>query len=132
MKSQSGYELRHGEAVAIGIALDLGIARNRGLISPQDHTAVVNALRATGLPVWHPALGHREKDGTMSIYRGLEEFREHLGGELTLVMPKELGNSCQIHDLSYGEIERAVQEMEETFGRDNHEAGKRQSSHVLS
>ena len=132
LETQSGYELRHGEAVAIGIALDLGIARNRGLIGPQDHTAVVNALRATGLPVWHPALGHREKDGTVSIYRGLEEFREHLGGELTLVMPNELGRSCQIHDLSYSEIECAVQEMEEIFSQGNHEAGKRQSSHVLS
>jgi 3-dehydroquinate synthase len=132
LETQSGYELRHGEAVAIGIALDLGIARNRGLISPQDHTAVVSALRMTGLPVWHPALGRREKDGTMSIYRGLEEFREHLGGELTLVMPKELGHSCEVHDLSYGEIERAVQEMEEAFGRGKHEAGKRQSSYVLS
>ena len=68
----------------------------------------------------------------MSIYRGLEEFREHLGGELTLVMPKELGHSCQIHDLSYSEIERAVHEIEESFGQDNHEAGKRQPSHVLS
>jgi 3-dehydroquinate synthase len=132
LETQSGYELRHGEAVAIGIALDLGIAGNRGLISPRDHMAVVNALRMTGLPTWHPALGHREKDGTMSIYRGLEEFREHLGGKLTLVMPKELGHSCEIHDLSYREIERAVQEMEEAFGRGEHEAGKRQSSYVLS
>jgi 3-dehydroquinate synthase len=132
LETQSGYELRHGEAVAIGIALDLAIARNRGLIRPQDHTAIVNALRATGLPVWHPALGHHDRTGRLSVYRGLEEFREHLGGELTLVMPKELGHSCQIHELSYGEIERAVQEMEETFGRDNHEAGKRQSSYVLS
>lgn len=132
LEAQSEYELRHGEAVAIGITLDLVIARNRGLIGPQDHTAVVNALQAAGLPMWHPALGRRVKDGTLDIYRGLEEFREHLGGELTLVMPKELGHRCQIHDLSYGEIERAVQEMEESFGRDNHEVGKQQSSHVLS
>ncbi len=132
LETQSGYELRHGEAVAIGIALDLTIAKNRGLINPQDHTAVVNALRATGLPVWHPALGHRRKDGTVSIYRGLEEFREHLGGELTLVMPMELGRSCEIHDLSYGEVERVVQEMQGAFGQEKHETGKRQSSHVLS
>lgn len=132
LETRSGYELRHGEAVAIGIALDLTIAANRGLIGPQGRAAVVSALRATGLPVWHPTLGHRDEDGTASIYRGLEEFREHLGGELTLIMPKELGSSCQIHDLSYGEVERAVQEMQESFGRGNHEAGKRQSSHVLS
>jgi 3-dehydroquinate synthase len=132
LETLSGYELRHGEAVAIGVALDLGIARNRGLISPQDHAAVVNALQATGLPVWHPALGRCTKDGTLSVCRGLEEFREHLGGELTLVMPKELGHSCQIHDLSYGEIERAVQEMQESFSQGTYEAGKRQPSHVLS
>jgi 3-dehydroquinate synthase len=95
LETQSGYELRHGEAVAIGIALDLAIARNRGLIGPQDYTTVVNALRATGLPVWYPALGRRAQDGTVSIYRGLEEFREHLGGELTLALPKELGHSCE-------------------------------------
>lgn len=132
LETLSGYELRHGEAVAIGIVLDITIARRRGLVGPQDCAVVINALQATGLPVWHPAMGQRDKNGTASVYRGLEEFREHLGGELTLIMPKEPGRSCQIHDLSRGEIDLAVREMEETFGEGNHEAGKRQSSHVLS
>jgi 3-dehydroquinate synthase len=132
LETRSGYELRHGEAVAIGIVLDLLIARNRGLISPQDHITVVNGLQAAGLPVWHPALGRRSKDGTVSIHHALEEFREHLGGELTLIMPKELGQSCQIHDLSHGEIDRAVQEMQESFGQSSYEAEEQQPSHVLS
>ena len=132
LETRSGYELRHGEAVAIGIVLDLLIARNRGLISPEEYTLVVNGLQAAGLPLWHPALTRRSKDGAVSIHRALEEFREHLGGELTLIMPKELGHSCQIHDLSQGEIERAVQEMQESFSQGGYEAEEQQSSHVLS
>ena len=132
LETRSGYELRHGEAVSIGIVLDLLIARNRGLISPDEYTLVVNGLQAAGLPLWHPALTRRSKDGSVSIHHALDEFREHLGGELTLIMPKELGHSCQIHDLSQGEIERAVKEMQESFSQGGYEAEEQQSSHVLS
>jgi 3-dehydroquinate synthase len=127
----SNHELRHGEAVAIGIALDLTIARNRRLISTRELETVVHALRRTGLPLWHRALQRRDESGTLVINRGLEEFRQHLGGELTLAMPQGLGHSCQVTDLSYDEIERALAELTSLQETLDHETHKRQPSHVL-
>jgi len=127
----SDHELRHGEAVAIGIALDTTIARNRRLISDGEHKIVLDALRAPGLPLWHPTLQHLDESGTPALYRGLEEFRQHLGGELTLAMPKGLGHRCQVTDLSYDEIELALRELTSLQETLDHETRKRQPSHVL-
>jgi 3-dehydroquinate synthase len=67
----------------------------------------------------------------LAIYHGLEEFRRHLGGALTLAMPKGLGQSCQVTDLSYEEIERALEELTNLQETLDHEIRQRQPSHVL-
>jgi 3-dehydroquinate synthase len=127
----SNYELRHGEAVALGIALDLTLARNRQLISSREYEVVIDALKTTGLPLSHPALTYRDRCGRLAVYQGLEEFRQHLGGELTIAMPEGLGRSCQVTDLSYEEIEQATGELTSFRGSSHDEAGRRQPSHVL-
>jgi 3-dehydroquinate synthase len=127
----SDHELRHGEAVAIGIALDLTIARNRQLISPREHQTVLDAMRTTGLPLWHAALECRDRTGVLTIYHGLEDFRQHLGGALTLAMPHGLGRCGQVTDLAYDEIERAVEELINLREPIDDETGKGQPSHVL-
>jgi 3-dehydroquinate synthase len=111
----TGYALRHGEAVAIGLGLDLIIARNRGLISQEEYKLVSQALLDCGFSLWHPMLAERESSGRLCIYNGLEEFRQHLGGALTLVMPNHLGGQCQINQISYNEVEQAVQETKDSF-----------------
>ena len=112
LETTTGYGLRHGEAMAIALALDLTLARNRGLIGTHELESLARTLHTVGLPLWHPALKSREGEGALGIRRGLEEFRQHRGGELSLVMPSGLGQSCQITDLSEAEIERAVEESE--------------------
>lgn len=111
LEVMTGYELRHGEAVAIGIMLDMTIAKNRGLISKEEYKLVYHGLKDCGFLLWHPMLDKKEDDKSLRVYHGLEEFRQHLGGMLTLIMPNHLGNSCQIHSISYDEVEQAVQEM---------------------
>jgi 3-dehydroquinate synthase len=132
LETLTEYELRHGEAAAVGIALDLMIAKNRGLIGAEEHEAVTRVMNATGLPLWHPVLKCRDEKGALSIYRGLEEFRQYLGGDLTLVMPKGLGSSCQIADLSDREIERAVEELEGFSALAARESENQPSSHAPS
>jgi 3-dehydroquinate synthase len=73
LEALTGYRLRHGEALAVGIALDLMIARNRGLLGPEQHRAIMRAMTAAGLPLWHLALHCRQEGGTLSIQRGLAE-----------------------------------------------------------
>jgi 3-dehydroquinate synthase len=109
------YDLRHGEAVAIGIILDMIIARNRGLVTQEEYELVSQGLKECGFSLWHPMLEKKGKNNSLCIYNGLEEFRQHLGGRLTLIMPNHLGKSHQINHISYDEVEHTIQEMKDSF-----------------
>lgn len=101
-------ELRHGEAVAIGMALDILCAVQINLISMALAREILETFEQCGLPIWHPALDHRNRHGDLSILKGLDEFREHLGGALTLAMPTDIGRCIDIHELPEAAIEKAV------------------------
>lgn len=93
----SKHRLSHGHAVAIGIALDALYAAGTGLLSATDARRLVATLRACGLPVYDPELSRSDRRGRLVVFAGLEEFRAHLGGELTLTFPSPLGSRVEIH-----------------------------------
>jgi len=108
LEVMSHYRLRHGEAVAIGIALDMVIAWRLGFVKRQDLDALLAGLRACGLPVWTPFLVARARNGTLAILNGLESFREHLGGDLTLSLPCPVGRRTEIHELKRSLVAAAI------------------------
>lgn len=95
------HELRHGEAVAIGIALDSLYSSAAGWLSDEDALRIVKLLVDLGLPIDHPALHRVASDGTWLIAEGLEEFREHLGGELSVTF---------LHGIGIGETHNTIDE----------------------
>lgn len=109
LEAMTNFELRHGEAVAIGIALDLYCAARLGFISEAERDRVCAAMRRCGMKLWNPALSRRSNaTGTLQVVAGLEEFRQHLGGDLTLTMPDGLGRKREIHELAPQLVEDAV------------------------
>jgi len=54
LEAESGYAIRHGEAVAIGMACEAKIATALGLLSQSDSARLEALLEATGLPVAPP------------------------------------------------------------------------------
>lgn len=107
LEALSGYQLRHGQAVAIGIALDCRYAREQGLLSTADCQRVHEALAAVGLPTWHPLLAETG-GGRPVVLEGLAQFREHLGGRLTLTLPQGIGSACEIHEVDEGCLRRCL------------------------
>jgi 3-dehydroquinate synthase len=105
----SGYELRHGEAVAIGIALDTRYSVLAGLLEPGEDSRVRNVLERLGFTLWHAACDVRRPDGERLLLAGLEEFREHLGGELSVTLLKEIGAGVEAHSMDPGLIDRAIE-----------------------
>lgn len=103
LETLSGYEIGHGQAVSIGMALDACVAFRRGLLPEADFEAIVGALQAAGLPVWSSVMERAGADGLPDVLAGLEEFREHLGGQLSVTLPRGIGRACEVHDM-----ERAV------------------------
>lgn len=105
----TNHEMRHGEAVATGIALDARYSVLSGRLSEGLETRVCDLLRALGLPVYHPMLQSRDGAGEHSLLRGLREFREHLGGELTITLLKGLGTGVEVHEMDEKLIVQAIE-----------------------
>jgi len=63
------------------------------MVSPAPRTVWDDALRA-------PAL-----------LDGLAEFREHLGGELTITLLRSIGEGVEVHDIREPLIEEAIGQL---------------------
>lgn len=108
LEALTSHELRHGEAVAIGLALDARYSVQVGMLAPGGEDRVHALLKRLGFHLWHPALEARDAQGRWLLLRGLEEFREHLGGELTVTLLRELGIGEEVHQMDLHEIRRAL------------------------
>ena len=99
LESLSAHRLRHGEAVAIGIALDARYSALAGLLAPGEDERVARLLEALGFALRDEALGAREADGSSALIAGLEHFRTHLGGELTVTLLEGVGHGVEVHEM---------------------------------
>jgi 3-dehydroquinate synthase len=101
LEGLTDHRLRHGEAVAIGIALDSTYAHLLGALPAPEWRRIVELLVAVGFDLWVPELSeHRETpDADRCVLRGLEEFREHLGGRLTIMLLKGIGQPFNVHEI---------------------------------
>jgi len=105
------YELRHGEAVAIGIALDTTYSHLSGLISEESWLRVLNLFQECGFRLYVPELESRlnQPEDADSLLSGLEEFREHLGGTLTIMLLQEIGQGIEVHQVDTDRYREAIQ-----------------------
>lgn len=94
LESLSGFSLRHGDAVAIGVAIDAEYSCQAGWLAGTDRDRVFACLWAFGFDLSHPAMG----DGD-ALVAGIDEFREHLGGRLTLAMLRGIGEGVDVHEI---------------------------------
>jgi 3-dehydroquinate synthase len=69
-------------------------------------------MRSCGLVLWHDALLQRDGSGQLRLLSGLEEFREHLGGRLTLAMPTGIGSFVDVHALPDHIVEQALRMLQ--------------------
>lgn len=99
LEQLSDFELSHGAAVSIGVALDTLYAAETGLLAKEKAERVLHVIEILRLPLWHPAADLRDKNGRRQVFNGLEEFREHLGGQLTVLLLKDLGQGTDHHHM---------------------------------
>jgi 3-dehydroquinate synthase len=101
--------LRHGEAVSIGLALDCTYACLCGFLSDATWRRVLDLLVAVRLPIYAPELdqGLDAGDGR-SVMQGLAEFREHLGGRLTIMLIRGIGEPFDVHEVESDAMRRSI------------------------
>ena len=110
LESITNYTLRHGEAVAIGIALDCVYAHFIDLLSESDLESVLSVLETLGFSLFTEEMERHLDDPAQpqSLFRGLTEFREHLGGRLTIMLLTGIGKSIEVHEVDLDAYRRAV------------------------
>jgi len=102
----SGFTIRHGEAVAMGIALDTAYSFVSGRIDENDAQLIVNLLKKLGFAVTHSMM--MVNDESSAVLKGLHEFREHLGGRLTIMLLAAIGKGEEVHELDITLLKRAA------------------------
>lgn len=95
----SDYSLSHGEAVAIGIALDSIYSNKKGYLSDEKLERILKLIQCFGFHLYDERLSQSAEDGQHVILLGLEEFREHMGGKLTIPLLKDIGEQFEVNDM---------------------------------
>jgi 3-dehydroquinate synthase len=108
LENLSHHRLRHGEAVAVGMALDGLYANALGLLSDADTERVLNLLLKLGFNLCPPELNLKDAQGCSQVLLGLEEFRQHLGGQLSIPMLSQIGESVDLHEIDDARMEQAL------------------------
>jgi 3-dehydroquinate synthase len=97
LEQLTNFEVRHGEAVALGIALDSVYSFLSGRLLQQDAERIIVLLQRLGFDTTHPLLVPRNESSPVLL--GLQEFREHLGGKLTIMLLVAIGRGEEVHQL---------------------------------
>ena len=108
LENLTGYTLRHGEAVALGMALDVVYSARIGLIPEAVKDRILQLLTALGFSLGLPdAL----PGGPAALLTGIEEFREHLGGRLTITLLEGIGRKRDVHEIDPATMEASIAEL---------------------
>lgn len=111
LEELTGNELRHGEAVAMGCALDSLYAFRLGLISEVELGKLLHTLEDLGFELYHPAFAR------MNVPEALEQFREHLGGETCITVPDGLGRKRELHEIDVPLMRQCIAALAERAQR---------------
>ncbi len=109
LESLTRNRLRHGEAVAIGVALDSAYSARAGLLPAAARDRVVRLLERLGFRLWDDALALTGPSGRRAVLDGLTEFREHLGGELTVTLLEGIGHGVEVHEMDEARVQGAIE-----------------------
>ena len=109
LEQLTDFKLSHAEAVSVGLALDTIYSWKSGRLDENSAIRVLSVIKKLELPFWHPALEQQCADGIREVFNGLEEFREHLGGELTVLLLRDIGKGEDVHSMDKNLLEECIE-----------------------
>lgn len=111
LESMTAHAVRHGEAVAIGMALDLCYSVRAGFLADSTAEQILAVLDDLGFDLFHPALQSSGRTGALQIIEGLQEFREHLGGDLHITLLRGVGAGFEANEMDPAMVEAAIADL---------------------
>ena len=116
LEQLSEFRVSHGEAVAVGMAIDLIYARRIGLLPEPIAERILALIQRLGFELFAPIKQIRGPSGRQDMLDGLEEFREHLGGRLTIPMIRAPGDRLDVHEMDGPTVKASFEELRERYG----------------
>ena len=108
----SDYQLRHGEAVAIGVGLDAIYSRKIGLLDAPSTERILKLVEKLGFDLFANELLNVDAENNLLVIKGLEEFREHLGGQLTITLLRAIGEGVEVHEMNLPKVIESIYELQ--------------------
>ncbi len=102
LEELSHNKIKHGEAVAIGIAVDSHYSYQLGWLSEEKLKQILELLTTLGFVLNSPLLNK------VNLEAALDEFRQHLGGFLTITLPKEIGVGQEVECIDIVMMENSI------------------------
>jgi 3-dehydroquinate synthase len=112
LEQLSNFEVTHGEAVAMGIALDSLYSCLSGRLPEADYDRIVILLKKLGFSLFHPLMNVDRENSP--IIMGLQEFQEHLGGQLTIMLLSGIGKGEEVHAINTDVLKKAAEKLKHT------------------
>lgn len=96
------FELHHGEAVAFGVALDSTYSYLTGKLRRYEWLRILSLLFRLGFPLYVSEIELRSGPGKFDykLFEGIEDFRDHFGGQLTITLLEGIGRPTEVHEMS--------------------------------
>ncbi len=105
LEEMTGGLLKHGEAVAVGMALDSLYSRRCALIDEGELRQILTLIGDLGLPLYHPALA------ALDVGAALGEFREHLGGDPAITLLTGIGSKKEVDRIEIPLMQHCIEEL---------------------
>jgi 3-dehydroquinate synthase len=109
----SAFSIIHGEAVSIGIAIDSLYSFLVGSLAKDECIRILNLLLKFKLPIFNEILVSGAN--IQALLGGLQEFSEHLGGPLTIMLLNAIGQGYEVHEMNAVKIEQALSLLQKTY-----------------
>jgi len=106
LEQLTNFKVFHGEAVAMGIALDSMYSGLIGNLTENEVTRIISLLQNVGFEITHPLMEVTEERSPILL--GLQEFREHLGGRLTITLLTAIGKGKEVHEIDWKLVKEAA------------------------
>jgi len=100
----------------VGMAIDLIYARRTGLLPEPIAERILGVIQQLGFELYAPVREIRRPSGRQDLMDGLEEFREHLGGRLTIPMISAPGCRVDLHEIDGPVVKAAYDELQARYG----------------
>lgn len=117
LEALTHHAIRHGEAVAVGMALDICYSVRAGFLAPEVADRILRVLTNLGFTLYDDGLTSRAPSGEWSLLEGLREFREHLGGDMHITLLRGIGAGFETHDMSPNLVMAAIDDLAVRAGR---------------